>query len=161
MEVQTTEQTWRLVASLVSVFIELNLCQLVALRCCPGQSFTNPIERVFSGVNLCIQNVSLDRDALVPDKTQEGHERDPERAVLRASSMQDLREHKPSLEEPYLRAVKRPCQVIESRIARGRLHDKQFQVVPPDTKEDVKYMQRHLLTFNPDMPVNKVCIFKY
>lgn len=47
--------------SLICLFVDLNLDMLVAGRCAPGQSFTNPAERIMSILNLGLQNCSLER----------------------------------------------------------------------------------------------------
>ena len=49
--------------SLTALFIATDLDMLVACRCCPGQSWMNPVERIMSLLNLGLQNVSLERDA--------------------------------------------------------------------------------------------------
>lgn len=49
--------------SLIAVFRASNLDLLIAARCAPGQSWTNPVERIMSLLNLGLHNVSLERDA--------------------------------------------------------------------------------------------------
>ena len=57
------------IASVV-VFVALDLYMYVACRTAPCQSFRNPAERVMSTLNLALQNVSLQREA-VPDESVE------------------------------------------------------------------------------------------
>ena len=47
--------------SLFSLFLQLDLNMLVALRCCPTQNWVNPTERVISLLNLALENCALDR----------------------------------------------------------------------------------------------------
>ena len=47
--------------SLFSLFLQLDLNMLVALRCCPTQNWVNPAERVISLLNLALQNCALER----------------------------------------------------------------------------------------------------
>lgn len=48
--------------SLIGLFLATDLDMLVACRCCPGQSWTNPVERVMSLLNLALQNAALERN---------------------------------------------------------------------------------------------------
>ena len=45
----------------VCLYKELNLDMLIHARCAPGHSYTNPVERVMSILNLGLQNVSMER----------------------------------------------------------------------------------------------------
>ena len=68
--------------SLICVFKELDLDMLVAARCAPGYSWTNPAERIMSVLNLRLQNCALERMA--------GDE-EFEKALKSCSSMEDVR----------------------------------------------------------------------
>lgn len=48
-------------ASLICLFIDQDLDMIIAARCAPGQSFTNPAERIMSILNLGLQNCSFER----------------------------------------------------------------------------------------------------
>ena len=50
--------------ALLALFIRLNLDVLIAVRTCPYQSWSNTAERVMSLLNLVLQNVSLERQAM-------------------------------------------------------------------------------------------------
>ena len=52
--------------SLGALFLNLNLDMLVAMRTCPTQSWTNLAERVMSRLNIALQNVALERNAMDP-----------------------------------------------------------------------------------------------
>lgn len=50
--------------ALLALFIRLNLDVLITVRTCPYQSWSNTAERVMSLLNLALQNVSLERQAM-------------------------------------------------------------------------------------------------
>ena len=50
--------------ALLALFIQLNLDVLIAVRTCPYQSWSNTAERRMSLLNLALQNVSLERQAM-------------------------------------------------------------------------------------------------
>ena len=54
----------------VYMFIALDLDMYVAARTAPGQSYVNPAERTMACLNLALQNVALEREA-IPDETME------------------------------------------------------------------------------------------
>ena len=51
-------------ASLVALFIDLDLDFLCAMRTCPTQSWTNLAERVMSILNIALQHCALERDKM-------------------------------------------------------------------------------------------------
>lgn len=53
--------------SLISLFKACDLDLLVAARCAPGHSWTNPVERVMSLLNLALQNVAMERPLAAND----------------------------------------------------------------------------------------------
>lgn len=53
--------------SLIAVFKLLNLDMLVSCRCAPGQSWSNPVERIMSILNIGLQNVSTEREKCSPE----------------------------------------------------------------------------------------------
>lgn len=74
-----------------SIFGELDLDMLVHARCAPGQSWTNPAERIMSVLNLGLQNCALERQC--------GDEQ-TEKQFRKCNSMADIRsaaENDPSL----------------------------------------------------------------
>ena len=68
--------------ALICLFKELDLDFLVAARCAPGQSWTNPAERIMSILNIGLQNCALSRN-----KMQE----DIEHELKRCNGMDDIR----------------------------------------------------------------------
>ena len=81
--------------SLLSLFLKLDLDQLIALRTCPTQSWVNPAERCMSLLNLGLQNVSLGRASM---------EKKHEDVAKGCHSVADLRkaaEKHPDLREAY------------------------------------------------------------
>lgn len=47
--------------SMIALFIELDLDELVALRTAPSNSWANPVERIMSIVNLGLQGIGIMR----------------------------------------------------------------------------------------------------
>lgn len=53
--------------SLIAVFKILNVDMLIAARCAPGYSWTNPVERQMSILNIALQNCALEREGSSDD----------------------------------------------------------------------------------------------
>ena len=51
--------------SLICLFLQLDLDMLIALRCCPTQSWVNPAERIMSILNIALQNCALERAEMI------------------------------------------------------------------------------------------------
>ena len=54
-------------ASLVAMFLNLELNFLFAMRTCATQSWTNAAERIMAILNIALQNVALERDAMATE----------------------------------------------------------------------------------------------
>ena len=52
---------------LIALFKMLNLGMVIAARCAPGQSWTNPVERQMSILNIDLQNCALERSWCADD----------------------------------------------------------------------------------------------
>ena len=52
---------------LIALFKMLNLDMVIAARCAPGQSWTNPVERQMSILNIALQNCALERSWCADD----------------------------------------------------------------------------------------------
>ena len=52
---------------LFALFKILNLDMVIAARCAPGQSWTNPVERQMSILNIALQNCALERSRCTDD----------------------------------------------------------------------------------------------
>lgn len=77
----------------ICLFKQLNLDLLVHARCAPGNSWTNPTERIMSILNLGLQNCSFERQQM---------DVDTEKVFRKLGSMKEIREYgqtKPEIKE--------------------------------------------------------------
>lgn len=70
--------------ALLALFIRLNLDVLIAVCTCPYQSWSNTADRVMSLLNLALQNVSLERQAMSEEC---------EKLVRNVKTVKELRSH--------------------------------------------------------------------
>ena len=134
----------------ICVFRELNLDMLVLARCAPGQSWTNPAERVMSILNLGLQNVSLERSSVADDC---------EKVLKNCNSMAAIRsaaETKPSLKAQWTEAVEPVQAVIRNRFARLKLKEVPFQVMDPVSENEIDILKRHLRELFPTLNLDKL-----
>ena len=68
--------------SLISVFVNLDLDILIAVRTAPGHSWANPVERLMSLLNLSYQNVANSRGFCSADT---------EKKLKKCTGMADIR----------------------------------------------------------------------
>lgn len=105
----------------ICIFKEFNLDLLIHLRCAPGQSWINPAERIMSILNLCLQNVSLQREK-GPESTE---------AILKqCGSMADIGS-KIDLKPDWLDLLEPVQRVIRNRFSRLKLKNEPIQTVDP------------------------------
>jgi hypothetical protein len=69
--------------ALAGLFLIDDLDVLLAARCCPSRSYTNPAERWHSVMNLALQSVALERSEMAPHF---------ERIMQRCDTMKAMRE---------------------------------------------------------------------
>ena len=81
--------------SLIRLFIQLNLNMLIALRCCPTQSWVNPAERIMSILNLALQNCSLERTKMSDELEQKM------KSVNNMNNLRNLTKHCVNLRESF------------------------------------------------------------
>ncbi|CAC5407819.1 unnamed protein product [Mytilus coruscus] len=122
----------------ICLFKELNLDMLIHGRCAPGQSWTNPAERVMSILNLGLQNVSLERIEL-------------ESAVERI-----LAQEKPEIKESWKESVEPVHSVVRNRLIRLKLKDEPIQVVDPVLDDSIDVLKRHLRELFPQLDLQKL-----
>ena len=134
----------------ICIFRELNLDMMILARCAPGQSWTNPAERIMSILNLGLQNVSLERKSVSDDCEQ----------VLKCcNSMAAIRsaaETKASLKSGWSDAIEPVQSVIKNRFSRLKLKGEPFQVMDPVTDQDIDLIKRHLRELFPTLNLDKL-----
>ena len=112
------------VCSLICVFKELDLDMLIAGRCAPGQSYTNPAERVMAILNIGLQNVAIER--------RPGSQETEKLIKSKAHSMKELRklaEDHPDLSQEWTESIEPVQSLLRNRFTRLTLKGKPFQVL--------------------------------
>ncbi|KAK3092298.1 hypothetical protein FSP39_000976 [Pinctada imbricata] len=107
-------------ASLVQLFMQLDLDFLVAIRTAPNHSWVNPAERCMSILNLCLQHVALSREEMDPKF---------ERIMKQKNSINGVRnaaELKPELKTAYLESMNPVLDLLVERFKRMKLKGNQF-----------------------------------
>ena len=95
----------------ICLFLELNLYMLIHVRCAPGQSWCNPVERVMSLLNIALQNCSIERSPC---------DEETEKEFKKSSSMaatRNLAVKKPELKTKWKESI----QPVQS-LLRGEVH---------------------------------------
>lgn len=136
----------------ICLFKDLNLDFLVHARCAPGQSFTNPAERVMSILNLGLQNVSLETKMC---------EKRIEDVLKSKNSMAEIRAaHESSLNlgirEGWSESIEEVKRTIMNRFTRLKLKEDPVQVLDPVTDEAIDILKRHAREMFPEMDMTKL-----
>jgi hypothetical protein len=136
--------------ALICVFLELDLDFLVAGRCAPGQSWTNPAERVMSILNIGLQNCSLSR-CRADDEV--------EQSLKRCGGMDDIRaaaESKPMIKSAWAGSIEPIQAVIQSRFERLALKENGIKTMQPVEDDAIAQLKQHLLTLFPSLDLTKL-----
>ena len=123
--------------ALVCLFIELDLDFLVAARTAPGHSWTNPVERVMSLLNLGIQNVAIAR---TPTEQMEG-------TLHSCNSMSDIRKAattQPALKHAWGQSLKPVLDILNGRFARLSLKGRPVCTEEYAEDAEIDAVMRHI-----------------
>lgn len=134
----------------ICIFKELDLDMFVAARCAPGQSWTNPAERVMSILNIGLQNCAL---------TREKGSDELEKMLKSCTSMAAVRElgqKDPDVKEQWETTIEPVRRIVENRFRRLTLKDEPFQVLDPLPDAEVDYLSRHLSFLFPGLDKDKL-----
>lgn len=102
------------------------------VRTCPGQSWTNPVERVMAILNIALSGLAIMREKLPDDKM--------EKLVRNCGSMKELRRRameNEGVEEAVKMACARAQELIMRRFERMSLKDQPFSPAPEVSKADI------------------------
>ena len=116
--------------SLICLFIQINLDMLVALRCCPTQSWMNSPKPIMSTLNLAQQNCSLEGAKMYDVLEQK---------VKSVNSMNKLRNlTKPcaELQESFMESMNPMKEIVNSRSESMLLKDEKISVQQSATSEN-------------------------
>lgn len=136
--------------AMICIFKVLDIDFLVAARCAPGQSWTNPAERVMSILNIGLQNCSLSRQRV---------DDDVEKALKKCNGMDDMRSSvllQPSIRTGWTTSVEGVQNVIRSRFERLALKDKGILTREPVDDEAIVELKKNLLQLFPSIDLNKL-----
>ena len=109
----------------ICLFLEHNLDMLIHARCAPGQSWTNPAERVMSLLNVALQNCALQRSA---------SDEETERQLKKCNSMAAIRSlatNKPGLKQKWLESVEPVQSLVRNRFMRLKLKEEPVHAIDP------------------------------
>ena len=111
-------------------------------RCAPGQSWTNPAERVMSILNLSLQNCAIGRESCSDDV---------EKLLQPCKSMKHVREKAlkhPEINKEWKKSISGVQDLLRRRFERLALKEKPVATVNPVEEEKIVDLQRHLSAFN-------------
>ncbi|KAK6186795.1 hypothetical protein SNE40_006067 [Patella caerulea] len=137
-------------ASLIALFITLNLDMLVAARTAPLQSFRNPVERCMATLNLGLQAVSICREKM----DEEG-----EKQILKANSLKSLRkvaEQSSVIKEKMQKSVQAPIQLLNSVFQRLSYNSQPVQVTKSATEESINKTIKTVTDLDPNVDIRKL-----
>ena len=97
------------------MFKELKMDRLIAMRCAPNQSYTNIVERVMSLLNICYQNIALERDTT-----------EFEDVIKKCVTLEQLRA-KDDMRKVWVESLKNIFSLLETRTERMVLKDVPFK----------------------------------
>lgn len=109
-------------ASLIHIFMNLDLDFLIAIRTPPNHSWANPAERVMSLLNLALQHCALDRNEM-PEKF--------EKIFRNKSSLNAIRNTatiRPGLRDAYGSCMKPVIELVNGRFGRMKFKGKSLTV---------------------------------
>ena len=118
-------------ASLLCLFLQLNLGMLIAVRTAPGNSWTNIAERVMPVLNLALQNVALERSKMSSQM---------EFLIKSKSIIADVHssaQHFPQLKTEYKESMEEVVNLLNSRFRRMTLKGNQLTTYEGVKENDV------------------------
>ena len=118
-------------ASLVEVFMQLDLDMLVAIRTAPNHSWVNPAERCMSILNLALQHVALARSEM--DKKFESKAKN--KSSLTA--LRNLATYDPQFKEAFAQSIGDVRDLVNDRFSRMRLKEEAIRVYKGAKEEDI------------------------
>ena len=122
---------------------------IIAGRCAPGQSWTNPAERIMSILNLGLQNCAIGREPC---------SNGVEKLLKSCNAMKSVREkaHRhPEIKEEWEKSVSGVQNLLRGRFERLALKEKPVSTMDPVEEEEIVALQRHLSIF-PGLDINKL-----
>ncbi|XP_066928996.1 uncharacterized protein [Clytia hemisphaerica] len=116
--------------ALISLFIELDLDLLIALRTAPSNSWANPVERIMSIINIGLQGIGVMR-------TKVGDEF--EKAVGKAKTLKEIREvvAAGNFNDELTRTLQDPMVLLQNQMKRLNLKTNAFKTFSPAASDEI------------------------
>ena len=127
--------------TLMSLWLNLDLDFLCAIRTPPQHSWKNPVERIMSIINLALQGVGVMREEVV-------HESELKRCGS-LKSIRDMAEKIPELKEEVLRSVEPTVELLSTLIQRLKLKEHNFESHDAASEEDIDVLWEEVLKVGP------------
>jgi hypothetical protein len=118
---------------------------LVTSRCAPGQSYTNPAERIMSILNCSLQYVATERRKLGDDTEKMLNK------CNGVSSVKDLLKTYPDILPKWIESVEPVQSLIENRFMRLTSKDEPIRCLTPVSDPDIDLLKRHLRELFPEL----------
>ncbi len=135
--------------ALMALFLMRDLDVLIAVRCCPGRSFTNPAEKAHCVMNIGLQSVALERDEM-PEAFEIKMKKLTTMKKIRAAAQENTK-----FGEALLKSTK-PCRdVIADQFKELSLKETKFKVYKSATEDQMDRAWSYLS--NIDSELEKVC----
>lgn len=129
---------WSVQLAYILLFISLDLDLLVTARKAPSHSYYNPAERCMSILNLALQNVSLERCAMLDDQEF----RVKSRSTMKAR--RDIALRQGDMKDALIQSVEPVITNVKARF--GRLKYQEESVRIHDAAKDEEIMMQYVLS---------------
>src|ERR1043165_1839203 len=132
----------RVQMALIAIFLALDLDILIALRTPPGHSWKNPVERIMSTLNLCLQCIGLMRNKM---------DEDFETIINNCNSMDNIRNESktyPSIIDKLHTSLQPTIGLMEDIIKRLELKEEPFSIFKAATDVEINELWDYI--FNID-----------
>ena len=120
--------------SLLSIFIQLDLDMLVAIRTAPNNSWVNLAERVMPLLNLALQHCSLQRDVMPDNMEKKMKNKGSLSAVLNCAEVTQ------GFKEVYAESMRNVSETANRRFQRMFLKEKQLKTMNACSQEEIEDM---------------------
>jgi hypothetical protein len=136
--------------SLIAIFKLLHLDMVIAGRCAPGQSWSNPAERIMSLLNIALQNCALERPPCSDDI---------EKIIAKCNGMQAIREAaaaNQAMSGEWAVSSKNLQDLVASRFRRLSLKDEPIATMDPVSSANIVEIQECLAGLFPGIEFDKL-----
>ena len=132
----------------ICLFKKHNFDMMIIGRCAPGQSYTNPCERIMSTLNYGLQNCATERERCSDEI---------EAKLKRCNSMASIRNlNDKSVRESWLNSLKLVKSEIERRFERLVIKDEPVNCVSPVMDAEIQTFQLYLKELFPNLDITKL-----